>query len=135
MRRSGRLARRIATILVAAIGLVGAWWHWQPGQARECRAVDGDTLHCGEDRVRIAGMDAPELRGRCEAEQRLAEAATARLRGLVQGGVTLQETGQDRFGRILAVVRDRNGVDVARILIGEGLARPFDGRGRREGWC
>lgn len=134
-RNSARKARHLAPLLVAAIGVIGAWWQWQPAEARNCRAVDGDTLACGEDRVRIAGMDAPELRGRCEAEQRLAGAASVRLQALVAGGVTLRETGQDRYGRMLAVVRDRDGADVARILIREGLARPYDGRGRREGWC
>lgn len=130
-----RKARRLGVLLLAAIAALSAWWQFQPGQTRSCRAVDGDTLACGEDRVRIAGLDAPELRGRCEAEQRLAEAAATRLQVLVQGGVTLRETGQDRFGRMLAVVRDREGADVALVLIREGLARPYDGRGRREGWC
>jgi endonuclease YncB( thermonuclease family) len=35
---------------------------------------------------------------------------------------------------MLAVVRDARGRDVAGILIGEGLARPYHG-GRRSGWC
>ncbi len=122
-------------ILLAAIGLASAWLHWQPLSPLACAVVDGDTIHCGEQRVRLAGLDAPELRARCEEEARLAQAATERLRGLVEGGVTLHQTGQDRFGRTLAVVRDQRGEDVAAVLIREGLARPYDGRGRREGWC
>ena len=43
--------------------------------------------------------------------------------------------GRDRYGRTLAIVRDRAGRDLARIMIAEGLARPYDGRGRRLGWC
>jgi hypothetical protein len=32
-------------------------------------------------------------------------------------------------------VRDRQGRDVAQALILERHARPYDGRGGREGWC
>ena len=105
-------------------------------QGWRCRATDGDTLRCGRGRVRVVGLDAPELhRPRCPAELRLARAATARMDSLVASGVTLRPRGRDRYGRLLAVVRDRQGRDVAMVLIREGLARPYDGRGRRRGWC
>jgi endonuclease YncB( thermonuclease family) len=122
-------------ILLTGASLIAAWLHWQPGPLQACRAVDGDTIHCGEQRVRVLGLDAPELRGRCEAERRLAQAATARLSSLLEAGVHLETAGQDRFGRALAVVRDPRGEDVAEVLIREGLARAYDGRGPREGWC
>ena len=130
-----RRRRAFVTILIGGITLLAAWLHWQPPPTQFCRAVDGDTIHCGEQRVRLAGLDAPELRGRCEEERQRAQAATERLRGLLEEGVTLEQTGQDRFGRILAVVRDRQGEDVADVLIREGLARAYHGRGQREGWC
>lgn len=122
-------------ILLAGATLIAAWLQWQPGPLQACRAVDGDTIRCGEQRVRLAGLDAPELRGRCEAERRLAVAATERLSGLLEEGVRLHSSGQDRYGRRLAVVRDPQGEDVALVLIREGLARPYHGRGPREGWC
>jgi endonuclease YncB( thermonuclease family) len=44
------------------------------------------------------------------------------------------ESGKlDRYGRTLASVTV-NGRDVGEILIGEGLARPYQG-GRRGSWC
>lgn len=100
-----------------------------------CRTVDGDTLRCGAERVRVVGLDAPELHGRCPREIRQARAAKDRLAELVAGGVTLRTRGRDRYRRLLAVVRDRQGRDVAAVMIREGLARPYDGRGRRAGWC
>jgi micrococcal nuclease len=100
-----------------------------------CRAIDGDSLVCGQERVRIMGLDAPELRGRCHAETRLARAAHARMQQLVARGVTLERRGRDRYGRTRAVVRIRSGQDVAAIMIRERLARPYDGRGPRRGWC
>ena len=28
--------------------------------------IDGDTIHCGYTRVRLAGIDAPEMPGHCQ---------------------------------------------------------------------
>lgn len=103
--------------------------------AEACTAVDGDTIQCGADRVRIMGLDAPEMQARCPEELRLAVAAAARLRELLAEGVTLQPQGRDRYDRMLAVVLDREGNDLALILIREGLAREYHGRGPRGGWC
>ena len=100
-----------------------------------CQAVDGDTLRCGAERVRMVGLDAPELHGQCPREVRRARAARDRLAELVAGGVTLRPRGRDRYRRLLALVRDRQGRDVAVVMIREGHARPYDGRSRREGWC
>ncbi len=105
-------------------------------QARaSCRAIDGDSLVCGSERIRILGLDAPELRGRCSAEVRLARAARARMQQLVSRGIIIGRRGRDRYRRTLAVVRVRSGQDVAAIMIRERLARPYDGRGPRLGWC
>lgn len=107
-----------------------------PAAAQQrAEVIDGDTIRVGGQVVRLLGLDAPELRGACQREIRLARAAAARLEQLVAGGVVLQPQGRDRYRRTLAVVRDRQGRDVAQILIREGLARPYDGRGPRPGWC
>jgi endonuclease YncB( thermonuclease family) len=85
--------------------------------------------------VRIAGIDAPELRGACESERTLALEARRELWALlsVARRVDLEDVGRDKYGRILArVLADRR--DVAEHLIGKGLARPYDG-GTKEGWC
>lgn len=97
-------------------------------------AVDGDTLRIGGERVRILGLDAPEMHARCLAESRMAWAAFLRMDDLVRDGVTVERRGLDRYQRTLAVVRDSRGRDVATVMIREGLARPYDGR-RRQGWC
>lgn len=75
------------------------------------------------------------MRGECLHEIRMARAARDRLAGLVSRGVTIEPRGRDRYRRLLAVVRDRQGRDVAELLIREGLARAYSGRGRRQGWC
>jgi len=42
---------------------------------------------------------------------------------LIAGGVTLRPHGRDRYWRLLVVVTDSRGRDVAVVMIREGLAR------------
>ncbi|WP_408015543.1 thermonuclease family protein [Rhodovarius lipocyclicus] len=115
-----------ATILVLAAA---------PASAQQrAYAVDGDTLRVGRERVRIVGLDTPEMRGQCPRERAMARQARDRMAQLVAGGVRLSPSGRDRYGRMLAVVRDSRGRDVAQVMIREGLPRPYEG-GRRAGWC
>jgi len=99
---------------------------------------DGDTLRAtvqGQStRIRIMGLDTPELppHNKCQSEKARGYEARDRLRALVRGAdVSFCPNGKDRYGRTLAVVLV-NGRDVAEVLIGEGLAREYHG-GRREG--
>ena len=99
------------------------------------RVVDGDTLDVEGERVRLANIDAPEMppKSKCAAEADGALAATARLETLVSGGgLTLERTGVDRYGRTLAHVYAGE-ADVGRSLIAAGLVRPWEGR--RRSWC
>lgn len=107
-----------------------------PASAQQsARVVDGDTISVRGESIRIVGLDAPEIHGRCPRETTIARRARDRMAQLVAGGVLLERHGRDRYGRTLAIVRDRAGRDVAQILIRERLARPYYGRGRRQGWC
>jgi micrococcal nuclease len=98
--------------------------------------VDGDTFWIDGQKVRIADIDTPETHPpRCAEEARLGEAATERLRVLLNAGpVTLVTEGRDtdRYGRMLRVV-ERDGVSLGQVLVSEGLARPWEGR--RRPWC
>lgn len=131
MTMAGIAARLLAPVAVAA---AIAWA--VPARAQsQIRVIDGDTIVYRGETIRIRGLDAPEMHGRCEAETRRARQARDRLEQLLAGGLRTYPSGRDRYGRTLAVVRDAAGRDVARILITEGLARPYDGRGQRQGWC
>ncbi len=123
------IPRAIALATLAALTLI------TPAEATRCRAVDGDTLACGTERIRLMGLDAPELRARCDREWHAARASRARLQQLISGGIQLERHGADRYRRTLAIARTRDGRDVAMIMIREGHARPYSGRGRRGGWC
>lgn len=106
-----------------------------PAAAQRAQVIDGDTIRVAGETIRMMGLDAPEKRARCPAEARLAARATARLHDLVQPRVWLERHGRDRYRRTLAIVRDRTGRDLAQVMIREGLARLYNGRGRRQGWC
>jgi endonuclease YncB( thermonuclease family) len=109
------------------------------------RTIDGDTfearvhLSSGFEittRVRLRGIDAPELRASCPRELQMAEAAGDALRGLLnQGEVTIYNIGPDKYyGRVDADVATRRTENVSAALLAAGYARPYNG-GRRSGWC
>lgn len=98
-----------------------------------CSITDGDTIRCGDERIRLSGIDAPETeQAKCESERTRGLAAKERLRQLLSRGFEVDREGVDRYRRTLATVRV-NGVDVGEVLIAEGYARPYAG-GRRP-WC
>jgi len=107
--------------------------------------VDGDTfearvhLEPGLDlntRVRLRGIDAPELKASCPEELQMAEAASAALRGLLgEGGVTIFNIGPDKYsGRVVADVATKKTGNVSAALLAAGHARSYNG-GHRSGWC
>ena len=97
--------------------------------------IDGDTFSMGGQRIRVAGIDAPETHPpRCIEEARLGLAATQKLRELLGSGtVTMRGTIRDKYAREVREVRV-NGQDVGEAMISAGLARSYDGKKRQE-WC
>jgi len=64
-----------------------------------CIAIDGDTLVCNHQKVRLTNVYAAEL------NEPGGHAAKRRLHSLVsRGGVALRPLGRDRYGRTLAEV-------------------------------
>lgn len=105
--------------------------------------VDGDTLKCDGQNLRLigtgtphrSGFDAPETwKPDCEAERVLGNIATNRVRELIaSGGFQVWHTGEtDRFGRPLVRAKTKDGTTIGDILMGEGLAQAWPGGA---GWC
>ncbi|RDC59807.1 hypothetical protein HME9302_00028 [Alteripontixanthobacter maritimus] len=104
-----------------------------PPAVRVTCVVDGDTVWIDREKIRIAGIDAPETRARCRREKQLASAATHRLVALLnEGPIHIRRTGRDRFDRTLANLTV-NGRDVGKLMVSGGYARQWTGR--RETWC
>lgn len=104
------------------------------GQGRRINCVvDGDTLWFDGEKIRLDSMNAPEVQGQCGRERDFAARATRRLSELLSArAFKIVRNGKDRYGRTLATVTIDDH-DVGVILVGEGLAHPWQG-GKR-GWC
>jgi endonuclease YncB( thermonuclease family) len=88
-------------------------------------AIDGDTLVVDGRRVRLRGLDAPELDQTCHRgaiSYRCGEEARAALRALVEREtVTCMTSGRDRFERALGTCSVR-GQDIGAAMVRRGLA-------------
>ena len=113
--------------------------------AQVLRVLDGDTFEArvhiwpGVDvttRVRLRGVDAPEMHARCDQERQQALAAREALtRILSEGDVAVARVAQDKYGgRVDADVSTARTPDVGEALLARGFARRYSG-GRRAGWC
>lgn len=93
--------------------------------AGRARVLDGDTLEIGAARVRLHGIDAPELAQTCPepgGDWACGEAASVRLEALIRGrSVLCVPRERDRYGRWVATCRVGN-VDLGARLVAEGLA-------------
>jgi endonuclease YncB( thermonuclease family) len=109
------------------------------------RTIDGDTFEArvhlspGLDlttRVRLRGIDAPELKASCPQELQMAESATDALRALLgEGEVTISNIGPDKYsGRVVADAATRTTQNVSTAMLAAGHARSYNG-GHRSGWC
>jgi len=113
--------------------------------AEVLRVLDGDTFEARvkiwpgmeiTTRVRLRGIDAPEMSARCPDERVKAEAARdALLRMLNEGSVAISRIGQDKYGgRVDADVSAARTPEVSAALFERGLVRRYAG-GKRESWC
>ena len=84
---------------------------------QQIRVIDGDTIRIGVERIRLRGIDTPEMN---ESD---GQAAKERLEELLRGeSVEIVPHGRDVYDRLVADVFV-NGQNVAEILESEGLAK------------
>ncbi|RYY28426.1 MAG: thermonuclease family protein [Sphingomonadales bacterium] len=90
--------------------------------------VDGDTLMVGNQRVRLLGVDAPELKQRCGPPTNATlcgVTAADWLRQRVEGRIlNCTQIDRDRYDRSVAVCR-LNGVDINEALVLAGWATAY----------
>ena len=136
-----RAVRRVwlalKVLAVAGVVLIGLWvfGYFEPStdappdapQCRDCptatvlRIIDGDTLDTNIGRVRLFGIDAPEVGQRCSRD------ATEELRRLAGDEVRLEDGPRlfDRFDRRLAYLYQMDGDSIDAALIAGGYARAW----------
>lgn len=85
--------------------------------------------------VRVAGVDTPEIRGKCPKEKLMAIEAKKFVRDMCTNGqkIVLRNARRDKYFRILAIV-EVDFINVADELIKAGLGRPYSD-GTRQSWC
>jgi endonuclease YncB( thermonuclease family) len=99
--------------------IVGLWPSFTSGgdakteTVRGCFVTDGDTIRCGDERIRLLGIDAPELPGHCRQGRECTPgdgyASGDSLKEAMIGDLRINRIGQDRYGRTLAMVSGSNG--------------------------
>ncbi len=113
--------------------------------AEVLKVIDGDTFEARVNiwpgveittRVRLRGIDAPELKARCGEEHAMAvKAREALVRLLAEGGVAISRVAFDKYGgRVVADASTYGTSDVAKTMLETGMVRSYSG-GRRESWC
>jgi micrococcal nuclease len=105
--------------------------------ARVHEIIDGDTLDVSIDlgfhiqhiiRLRLYGIDTPELKSKDVSERQLANLATKKLTDLIEGKIVTVKThkSSDKYGRYLAeIIHD--GVNINKLLLAEGFAKEYYG--------
>lgn len=101
------------------------------------KVYDGDTLTAEIDlgfkmwakkvKLRLVGVDTPEIRTKDPDEKELAIKARDRVRELCLGKEVVVKThGKGKYGRWLASVYIEGDIDLGRFLIAEGHAQSYE---------
>lgn len=109
------------------------------GAAARCRdayVIDGDTISCtisgqSRTRVRIVGINTPEVARDGQAGECYADRATTQLRRLLNGRVVTVSrdpatNDTDRYGRLLRVVATPTTANVGLEMVRDGHAHAYD---------
>jgi micrococcal nuclease len=77
-----------------------------------CIAIDGDTLNCDGERIRLLGIDAPEMPGHCNPNRICVQgdpfASRASLQNALLDPLTIERIGTDRYDRTIGLVYGNN---------------------------
>ncbi len=117
-----------------------------PVPAIVTRVIDGDTIEVRAQiwleqeilvKVRLAGIDAPELNAVCEEARRTAQQARDLVVQEVGGARVLlvRIRGDKYFGRVVGHVTTPKGEDLSSLLLAAGLAVPYSGGRRAPQMC
>ena len=102
------MLRLVLTLLLLTLLLLTLPSHAHADITGKPRVVDGDTIHIGKTKIRLHGIDAPEMKQTCRTskgkEQMCGVLAKQALERLVKGqDVTCKGDTRDRYKRLIAV--------------------------------
>jgi endonuclease YncB( thermonuclease family) len=130
--KAGRIAFLLSAVVVAIAG-----HHWRtraqapsPSLTGQALVVDGDSIELGDVRVRIFGIDAPELSQPCKDAKgetyRCGSLAASVLEEEIGGrAVTCFPNDTDHYGRVVATCQVA-GRDLGDVMVRRGLAVAYE---------
>ncbi len=127
----------MALLILTAVAIAAAVLDPPPDPVSgPARASDGDSFRLNDQRVRLLGIDAPELAQMCTDEQSQPWPCGRRARDhmaalLASGEVDCRPEDIDQFDRLLSVCTV-GGVDLAATMVAEGLALSAGRYGQEE---
>ena len=108
------------------------------------RVLDGDTIDTGivvgptlsSLKLRIEGIDTPEMKGKCEKERMLARDAKDFLAATLKDQlVDINYHGWDKYGGRVVGVPYLHDVPMNEEMIRRGYAVPYAGGKKMKDWC
>lgn len=136
-----RILAVLATFVLAtpSLGADYAWPIEEVGDAETLYVtLPGLPPELKKVSVRVRGVDTPRagLKAGCDFERNLARRSAEVVEAIIARGDTIvfrnPKWGKEKARIVATVLVD--GHNLARLLIGKGLARPYH-PGRRGGWC
>ena len=136
---------KVAELEQSSIQSSSPWEKDSVLRARVTKCYDGDTctveLHGNLPHifkhipVRVAGIDTPEIRGKCKEEKMMAVKAREITQNfVVNKEVKLINVQRDKYFRIVADILTKEG-DLAEHLLNSDMAVPYDGGTKHSLWC
>ena len=130
----------LLTAMLVAAWFYGAWTDGRqpvPISGQNLYVIDGDSFSVGQRKLRLDGIDAPELNQSCK-DERGSEwscgqtARTALEKLLLAPGLSCIAEAQDRYARSLATCQSTSTPDIAAAQVLDGMAVTHEFNGIRD---
>lgn len=111
------------------------------------KVIDGDTFEIETEnqslliqelglKIRVSGIDTPEMKGKCNKEKELAQKAKKIASILILNkDVKLSNVKWDKFGGRIDATVEIGDINLAQTLINNKLAVEYNGEKKSKNWC